>query len=311
MNDTRRGLPSLSGLQAFEAVARRLSFAQAAEELSLTPTAISHRIRTLEAELGTVLFRRNNRFVALTEDGERIAAGVRRAFDQLRATMVKTRDDGATTLCIAAEPAFITFWLIPHLPTFRQRFPEITVNVSPAATDAPFDPSRSDLTIAFGAAFDPNLKYECLSESVLVPVSSARYPLCNDLAAGGESWRTATLLHMNDSRLGPPFPEWRDWLDAAGLSRADPDAGPQFGECGLLLEACRRGQGVALGLSVLVGSAIEAGELVALSDVTLPVSHSYALVYPAEHASRPAVRAFRSWIMGEMRARSGRATATA
>lgn len=311
MYDMRRGLPSLSGLQAFEAVSRLLSFAQAAEELRLTPTAISHRIRALEAELGTVLFRRNNRFVALTEDGERIAAGVRHAFDQLRATMCKTRDDGATTLSIAAEPSFITFWLIPRLPNFRRRFPDITVNVSAAAAGTPFDPSRADVAIAFGAAFDPDFKYECLSESALVPVCSPRYPLRDDLAAGGESWRTATLLHVNDTRLGPPFPEWRDWLDAAGIERADPDAGPQYGECGLLLEACRRGQGVALGLSVLVGSAIEAGELVALSDVTLPVSHSYSLVYPAEHASRPAVRAFRSWMSGALRARSRRATAAA
>ena len=297
MSITDDRLPSINGLQAFEAAARHLSFARAADELGLTPTAISHRIRNLEAELGVVLFRRGHRSVTLTDDGARIARDLSESFDCLKMSVAKLRQCGAEHLTLLAPPSFASLWLLPRLPKFRERYPDVHLTLTP--TDAPdMERNGADAAIVFGCSTDQTLKTDCLFENRLVAVGSPafleRYAVLGDAAAV----TNAPLLHVTDGSVQPPMPGWQDWLRAAGVSQLGALNGIQFGACHLAIEAARHGHGLALGVSTLVVDDIQAGVLTAPFERALPIPQTYALTYPPEHATRPALRSFRSWLLG-------------
>ena len=297
MSGSDERLPSINGLQAFEAAARHLSFARAADELGLTPTAISHRIRNLEAELGVVLFRRGHRAVALTDDGARIACDLSESFDCLKMSVAKLRRCGAAHLTLLAPPSFAGLWLLPRLPKFRERFPDIHLTLIP--TDAPdVERNDADAAIAFGCSADQNLKTDCLFENRLVPVCSPAFLERHGAPDDPEAIAGAPLLHVTDGSVRPPLPGWQDWLRAAGLSQLGALDGIRFGACHLAIEAARLGQGPALAVSTLVADDIRSGTLVAPFARSLPIPHTYALTYPPEHAARPALRCFRSWLLG-------------
>ena len=291
-------LPSLAGLQAFEAAARLLSFTRAAEELGLTPTAVSHRIRNLEAELGVALFRRGHRSVALTEDGERVAKDLSESFDCLKMSVAKLRRRTGAQLRIASAPSFASRWLLPRLPAFQRRHPVVDVLIDPSGDAPSFELNGSDAAIVFGCHAYRGTKSDCLFENRLVPVCSAGFlsdhgPV-DDRAAVG----SLPLVHADDPSVDPPLPGWQDWLKAAGASQLGALGGPRFGACHMVIEAARLGQGLALGLSTLIVDDLAAGALVAPFTLSLPIPQTYTLIYPPEHATRPALRAFRSWLLG-------------
>ena len=296
-------LPSLAGLQAFEAAARCLSFTRAAEELGLTPTAVSHRIRNLEAELGLALFRRGHRSVALTEDGERVAKDLSESFDCLKMSVAKLRRRTSAQLRIAAAPSFASRWLLPRLPEFRRRQPAVDVLIDPSGQAPAFELDGSDAAIVFGCHPHSGTKSDCLFENRLLPVCSPEFLAHHGPVGGGPLGGRAALgnlplLHADDASVDPPLPGWQDWLKAAGGSQLGALTGPRFGACHMVIEAARLGQGLALGLSTLIVDDLAAGALVAPFDLSLPIPQTYTLVYPPEHATRPALRAFRSWLLG-------------
>ena len=297
MLETNDRLPSINGLQAFEAAARHLSFARAADELGLTPTAISHRIRNLEAELGVVLFRRGHRAVTLTDAGAGIARDLSESFDCLKMSVAKLRQCGAEHLTLLAPPSFASLWLLPRLPRFRERFPDTDLTLLP--TDAP-DLARNDAdaAITFGCASDQNLKTDCLFENRLVPVCSPDLAERHAALDDPNTIASAPLLHVTDGSVQPPLPGWRDWLRAASVSQLGALDGIRFGACHLAIEAARLGHGLALAVSTLVADDIKSGALVAPFERSLPIPQTYALTYPPEHATRPALRSFRSWLLG-------------
>ena len=297
MQKTNDRLPSINGLQAFEAAARHLSFARAADELGLTPTAISHRIRNLEAELGVVLFRRGHRAVTLTEDGARIARDLSESFDCLKMSVAKLRRCSADHLTLMAPPSFTSLWLLPRLPRFQQRVPRIRLTLLPS--DAPdLERNDADAAITFGCAADQTLKTDCLFENRLVPVCSPDYAHQCGALDGPEAVAGAALLHVTDRAVQPPLPGWQDWLRAACVSQLGALDGVHFGTCHLAIEAARLGHGLALGVSTLVADDIRSGALCAPFERSLPIPQTYALAYPPEHATRPALRGFRSWLLG-------------
>ncbi len=304
MLETNGRLPSINGLQAFEAAARHLSFARAADELGLTPTAISHRIRNLEAELGVVLFRRRHRSVTLTEEGARIARDLSESFDCLKMSVAKLRRCGAEHLTLLAPPSFASLWLLQRLPKFQERFPDIHLTLLP--TDAP-DLERNDVdaAVTFGCSTDQSLKTNCLFENRLVPVCSPafleRYDVLGDSAAIAD----APLLHVMDGSVQPPLPGWQDWLRAASVSQLGALDGIQFGACHLAIEAARLGHGLALAVSTLIADDVQSSALVAPFERSLPIPQTYALTYPPEHATRPALRSFRSWLLGHAQRQHG------
>jgi len=296
MSKTDDRLPSINGLQAFEAAARHLSFARAADELGLTPTAISHRIRNLEAELGVVLFRRRHRSVTLTEEGARIARDLSESFDCLKMSVAKLRQCGAEHLTLLAPPSFASLWLLPRLPKFQERFPDIHLTLLP--TDAPnLERNDADAAITFGCSADHNFKTDRLFENRLVPVCSPDFAERYGALDNPDAISNAPLLHVTDGSVQPPLPGWQDWLRAAGVSQLGALDGVRFGACHLAIEAARQGQGLALGVSTLIADDIQSGALVAPLERSLPIPQTYALTYPPEHATRPALRSFRSWLL--------------
>ena len=305
MLETNDRLPSINGLQAFEAAARHLSFARAADELGLTPTAISHRIRNLEAELGVVLFRRGHRSVTLTEEGARIARDLSESFDCLKMSVAKLRQCGTEHLTLLAPPSFASLWLLPRLPKFQERFPDIHLTLLP--TDAPdLERNDADATITFGCSADQNFKTDCLFENRLMPVCSPDFAERYGALDNPEAISNAPLLHVMDGSVQPPLPGWQDWLRSAGVSQLDALDGIRFGACHLAIEAARLGHGLALAVSTLIADDIQSSALVAPFERSLPIPQSYALIYPPEHATRPALRSFRSWLLGYAQSRSNR-----
>ena len=293
-------LPSLTGLRAFEAAGRHLSFTRAATELHVSQAAVSHAIKSLEEQLGVRLFRRGPRGLLLTEQGQSFLPPVRDAFRRLEAaTETLIAQDASGALTVSVLPSFAARWLVPRLSRFRDRHPEIDVLVS--AHDAPinFDRDNVDVALRYGAGdytgvvVEPFLTEEIFP--VVSPVLRARPPGLRR----PEDLAHYTLLHDDLE------PGWPAWLLRAGLTHIDPRRGPAFSDSSMLLQAAVDGQGVALGRSALARDDLKAGRLVRPFHLSLPAQFSYFVLYPPHTARRAKVIAFRDWLMDEAAADDG------
>ncbi|HSK41115.1 MAG TPA: transcriptional regulator GcvA [Arenibaculum sp.] len=289
-----RRLPPLNAVRAFEAAARHLSFTRAAEELNVTQAAISHQIKALEETLGIVLFRRLNRALLLTEAGQSFMPPVRDALDLIAdaTARLKVVESGGP-LTVSTIASFAAKWLVPRLPRFQQRHPNIDVLISTTPQLIDFGQHDADIAIRFGRGGWPGLRSERLLTEEIFPVCAPA------LRAGPPPLRTpadlahVTLLH-DDFRIG-----WEMWLESVGIDTVDHRRGPRFTDSFLVLHAALAGQGVALGRGVLAAEDIAAGRLVRLFDVALASDVAYWVVAPERHFERPKVKAFRDWVMDE------------
>ncbi len=291
-----RSLPPLNALRAFEAAARHLSFTRAAEELNVTQAAISHQVKGLEDRLGVALFRRFNRALMLTDEGQRLLPAVRDGFDQIAAAVRAVKDQGpARALTVSVLPSFAAKWLVPRIGRFQERNPDIDLRV--LATERLTDLLREgvDVAVRFGAGRWPGVRADFIRGEAVAPVCApALRPSLNapaDLAH-------ATLLHELMEPLA--FPSWATWLEAAGVDGVDVSRGLRFSHSHILLQAAMDGRGVALAQLVLAADDIAAGRLVEAFDLRLPTGYGYYVVYPRSAAQKPKVQAFRDWILDEM-----------
>jgi LysR family glycine cleavage system transcriptional activator len=297
------GLPSLAGLEAFECVARHASFTRAAEELHVTQSAVSHRVRALEAQLGAALFVRLGRRVALTEEGKALAAATREAFALLRDGVARLeRSKRGTALTVSCSPSFAIRWLVPRLPAFRARHPDLDVRI--AADDRLVDPGQDgiDCCIRYGPGRYPGVQHTRLSVERIAPVCSpvllARGPRLSKV----DDLAKHVLLHDEVLRDHPGRIGWRAWLEAAGARKVDPERGPRFSHAHMAIEAAIAGQGVALGRTTLVRRDLDEGRLVRPFALELESGLAYWLLTPRGQPLGPAVRAFRAWLADEIRA---------
>ncbi|MBK8176739.1 MAG: transcriptional regulator GcvA [Rhodospirillales bacterium] len=292
-----RHLPPLNGLRVFEAAARHLSFTRAADELNVTQAAVSHQIKALEDHLGLALFRRLNRALMLTEEGQTLFPAVRDALDQLAeaAARLRAREESGT-LTVSTLPSFAVTWLVPRMSRFQDRHPEIDLRISAKEYLVDFARDGIDVAVRFGGGRWPGLRADWLADEALLPVCSPslrpRLQSLGDLAH-------VTLLHEDMLPLGR-FPTWETWLAAAGASGVDATRGPRFSHTHLMLQAAMDGRGVALGQAVLVGDDLAAGRLVAPFSARLPTGFAYYVVCPPTSAERPKIRAFRDWVKSEI-----------
>jgi LysR family transcriptional regulator, glycine cleavage system transcriptional activator len=296
MAPAKSRLPPLNAVRAFESAARHLSFARAAEELSVTPSAISHQVRTLEEFLGVVLFRRLTRQVALTREGSTYRLAINAALDQIRRATDKVRiDTESGPLTMSVVPSFASRWLVPRLGGFQWLKPDIEVRLITSVGPVRFSESDVDLAIRHGEEDWRGLEVLELITDNLVPVCSPH--LCE--GAKGlkkpEDLRRATLLHVL-----PRMGEWRTWLAAAGVTGIDPEKGPKFITYVLALEAATVGLGVAIADRYIVTSDLESGRLVIPFDFTLQSENAYYLVYPKARGDDSKVAAFREWLLSEL-----------
>jgi LysR family transcriptional regulator, glycine cleavage system transcriptional activator len=301
MTAMARRLPPLNSLRAFEAAARHLSFTRAAEELHVTPAAISHQIKALEDHLGVKLFRRLNRAVLLTDAGQACVSGLSEAFDRMAAALERLRaQDCGGPLTVSTSPAFASKWLVPRLERFQERCPEIDVRVSAAMRLVDFAREDVDVAIRYGPGRYPGLLAQLLLTNEVVPVCAPAL-LENPRSLGApQDLRHHMLLHDDMPTSDGAYPNWAMWLHAAGVEGVDPSRGPRFDYAGLVLEAAAAGRGVALALSTIAAADLAAGRLVRPFAVAVPIPFAYYVVCPEATAGRPKVEAFRRWLRAEV-----------
>lgn len=292
-------LPSLASLRAFEATARHSSVTKAAQELNVTPGAVSLQVRELEQTLGVTLFERRPRQLVLTEDGSTYFATLRRAFRMMReATEELTASKRAPVLTVSCTPTFAAQWLVPRIGAFELQVPGIDVRISTTNRLTDFNSDGVDIAIRHGLGRYDGLVSERLIDDdpvpVLHPALRARNPLDmpGDLAAH-------VLLHDVHRQ------DWRLWLDAAGADGVDAGRGPVFVNSNGAIEAAKAGDGVALVRLSLVTRELAEGVLKAPFPEGVMTGLAYHLVYPPAALDRPPVTSFRAWIIEQARAEQG------
>lgn len=293
MNDR---LPPLTALRAFDAAARHMSFAKAAEELHVTPAALSFQIKSLEEHLGQAVFRRLNRAVELTEAGRILQPGTQEGFEQLQLAWRAARRSGETnTLTVTAGPAFTAKWLAPRLFTFAQAHPEIELRFSASLRIMDFDRDEVDVAIRFGKGADTGHFSQPICDEWLTPMMS---PGLAKQIETPQHLARATLLHMDDSTDLAQNASWQSWFEHAGLGDA-PVGGPRFSQADHAIDTAIAGGGVVLGRLSLTQGALTDGQLVAPFALALKTGSHYRFVCPKGYETRPNVRAFLDWIMDE------------
>lgn len=304
-------LPPLTALRAFEAAARTLSFKKAAAELHVTPAAISHQVKALEGYLGVPLFRRLTRRLELTAKAEAMLPKLREAFACLAAAVETTRDSGGA-LSVSAPPTFAARWLVPRLPRFAAAHPEVELRLSssPDTIDRhgggapgagvvdPRDPS-TDVAIRFGSGRSPGQRVDLVLAPAYTLVCSPRLLVGKRPLRVADDLRRHVLIHDETIPDEAFRPSWEEWLRVAGATGVDASLGPRFGNAALAVEAALDGQGVVLALKPLVAAEVAAGRLVIPFDVSVPSRYVYYLATPEAIADRPAVAAFRAWLLAE------------
>lgn len=307
-------LPPLNALRDFEVAARHLSFKKAAEELCVTPTAVSHQIKLLEEFLGMELFHRRTRSLELTPEGQAMLPKVRDGLECFASAVERTRrQDTRQRLVIVAPPSFATRWLVPRLKGFAEREPAIELHLVSSLNAIDTDSSLiartfdqidlrdgdSHVAICFGTGSYPGYRVDRILSSGYVPVCSP------DLMQGVHPLRTPddlrfhTLIHDDTIADERARPTWGEWLRIAGIQNPGADAGPHFRDSGLALAAAIDGLGIALASRPLAATEVAAGRLVVPFRISFRERFAYYLVAPEAIAGRAPVVALRHWLFAE------------
>jgi DNA-binding transcriptional LysR family regulator len=284
----------MTNLLAFEAVARRRSFAVAAVELHLTASAVSHQVARLEAHLGVRLFERSAHGVRLSAAGTQYLSRVGGALAAIAAATEDLRQGVGNSLYVHVSPSFATLWLMPRLRAFAQAYPDISLNLSAAHTHSDFALGQVDLDIRYGVPQWGELVVEPLFEEGIVPLASSTFIREHRLKRV-EQLLDVTLIQSNVSVV-----QWADWMTAFSDKRAPERFSVRFDRALMSLDAAAQGVGVALESTTIGARHLADGRLKAVFglDKAIRVKAHFA-VYPARHARRPAVEAFLAWLHAE------------
>jgi LysR family glycine cleavage system transcriptional activator len=293
-------LPPLNALRAFEAIARHLSFSKAAEELHVTPAALSHQIHGLEEQLGVALFHRRTRAIELTDAGRLIYPGLHAGFENLRdavARLDRPRQD--RILVVSATPGLTAKWLVPRLWRFLADHPAIDARISASLAYADFTSDEVDVAIRLSNGPHPGLHVEKLFDDAVLPLCSPR--LVEQGLRQVEDLVRFTLIHYEIPLSTPTPPLWEEWLKVAGAEGMDPTRGLRLNASDHALDAAVAGVGVALSYKLIATDDVRSGRLVIPFGPELPITErAYHFVCPRGYETRPNVRAFRDWLFAEM-----------
>jgi len=288
-----RRLPSLSAAKAFEAAARLLSFRAAAEELSVTHSAISHQVKSLEAQLGVLLFRRGPQSVTLTEAGKLYFPVLRDALDRIaEGTELVRALESPRELTVQVYITMAVHWLIPRLHEFQQRYPDVRVRISTSRVSWDFDAEHADLGIVLQPPSDPSVHREVLAPASVTPVCSPRLLGGRNGISTPQDLKRFPLLKIYTA----PH-DWSAWFEKAGVEAVSESEAISVDSYILAYEAAMDGQGVAMALKPFGMPDLNVERrLVAPFGIAAERGDSWLLVCRPERLDRPAVRAFRSWI---------------
>ena len=292
-----RRLPPLNALRAFEAAARHLSFTLAADELFVTQAAVSHQVKNLEQHLGYALFRRLNRGLLLSEEGQTLFLTVRDSLNAIATTLERLGEHEAEgVLMVSTMDSLAATWLIPRMNRFRTLWPDIDVHLHTSDSVVDFSRENIDMAVRYGGGHWPGLRVDQLMTEEISPVCAPALLADGPPLNSPGDLRHYRLLHDDHHQ------DWRTWLAAAGATGVDHTKGEFYHHSNLVIQAAIGGQGVALGRSVLVAEALERGLLVRPFDISLPSNLAHYVVAPERTAERPKVKAFRDWLLAEARA---------
>lgn len=287
-------LPPLQTLRAFEAAGRLLSMTLAAEELNLTHGAVSRQVKALEVHLGVALFERLTRRIVLTDAGAAFLPVVTRSLAELAREAERLRLlNAATRLTISTSVSLASKWLAPRLHRLMSRVPDYDVHLDVTDINVDLADGRVDAAVRYGIGQYPGAVAERVLDETVTPVCSPAYA---GKWSSPADLASSTLLH-EDRMLA----NWERWFAMAGLDRAR-SRGPAYSHGSLAIEAALRGEGVALGRSVLVAEDLAAGRLVApFPALKLKAERGYDLVYRPGNQDHPKVRAVWDWLADEIR----------
>lgn len=295
----RRPLPPLNALRAFEATARHLSFSKAAEEMHVTPAALSHQIRGLEDLLGLKLFHRKARAIALTDAARLMFPGIRAGFETLRGAVEqldRVRQD--RILVVSASPGLTAKWLAPRLYRFLEQNPEIDTRISASVGYANFITDGVDVGVRLSNGSHPDLHVEKLSDEWMLPMCSPA------LLRGPHPLRAPQdLVHFPLIQIDLPglVPTWADWLGMVGIEGIDTERGLRLNVSDHALDAAEEGAGVVLGYKLVASRYLTRGSLVVPFGPEVPLpGRSYHFVCAKGHEKRPAIKVFRDWLFAEI-----------
>jgi len=297
-----RKLPPLASLRAFEAAARRLSFHEAAAELGVTPTAISHQIRILEDVCGKPLFRRRPRPLALTEAGQRLFPVIRHGFDCFAAAIASASARGDfAALRVTTTNAFAGRWLVPRLSDWRERHPKIPLEIIGADTVLDLRAGTADFAIRYARTNPPDLGSQEIFRDNFFPVCTPALlaQIAEPITCAADLMRYP-LIHFDWQDWDPEAPTWARWFAAAqsidsGIALANKPWDLSFREELHAIDAVIAGQGIAICSDVLVSRELKAGTLVKAHGLSLP-GYGFYLVHLPDHPRQPNISAFSAWM---------------
>jgi len=298
MDNPLRGLPSLDALKGFDAAARHLSFTRAAAELSLTQSAISRQVQTLEEQLGVRLFARGVRKLALTPEGHRLHRAAAQALADLAEVCASLRAGRRRPrVTVSAAIGVAALWLVPRLGGFHERFPDVDVRLS--ADNRTVDLAREEVDVAlrYGPPELISPDAVLLFDEVVFPVAAPAMAHAFPPAPTAADLATVTLLAYTGEMT--PGLDWSPWLVSLGLEKARPRAVIQFNQYDQLIRAAADGQGIALGRGPLVRRLIDEGRLAPLMEARERVASRGYFLLRAAGEPRPEVDAFVAWLLEE------------
>ncbi|MEI4487780.1 LysR substrate-binding domain-containing protein [Frigidibacter sp. MR17.14] len=295
----RRRVP-LNAIRAFEAAARNASVVKAADELCVTPTAVSHQIRILEEFLQVELFKRRNNRIVMTDEAAANIARLTRALDLIDEAVVAFADARPatrySTLSVATSASVASLWLVPKISHFLAIEPDVELDLSTFVSRAEAEARECDVRICNWKS-DLDCRIEPLLEEEIFPVCApalaARFG--NDRR---EILSRAPLVHVDRRMTGfePNQPDWQQYLGDCGMSRAQVMHGPRFNQASTAIDAARAGVGVILGRSLLVAQALASGDLVQVGEAH-PRRSPYYLMTPHRPSNAPLLQSFRDWLL--------------
>ncbi len=296
----RRSQLPLNALRAFEAAARHLSFKKAAEELAVTPAAVSQQIRSLEDYLGIKLFRRTSRALLLTERAQESLEALREGFDLIEEScaILQGADDDHE-LRISVSPSFGAKWLVPRLERYYEENADVVVKIAATHELTDFAREDVDLAIRYGPGGYAGLYVEELMREEVFPVCSPA------LLEGPDALRTpadlgrVTLIHDDSSLDDESCPTWPMWLKAAGVTVEEGQRALHFNQTALAIEAAIAGRGVVLAKRTIAEADLRAGRLIRPFRQSHPVDFAYHMVCPEEKRDLPKVARFMDWLRAE------------
>jgi len=294
------GLPPLNALRAFETTARHLSVKAAAQELHVTPGAVSQMIKTIEGHLGIRLFERSRRGMLLTEAGQSYLPPIRNAFRQIGDASRRVASAAETgLLTVSVTPFFAATWLVPRLQSFQDAYPQIDLQVIASNTLANFSRDGVDVAVRHGLGRYAGLASDRVVSVEIVPVAAPALVERLGRPTMPAALTRWPLVH-DAERKG-----WQLWFQAQDIAEIPPPRGPSFDDAALLLQAVRAGQGAGLLPAALTAGDVAEGRLVRLADTTMLEAFAYYLVYPDERGASPKIAAFRQWILDMARQDTG------